>query len=333
MALKDRPSVKSLFAFSPLIDDFQFISSGASDTITVHAIDKFGNVVGVHVLTIGTTAKSASQALAGASNIASHNHWVITAISGTVYALTGNAVTVTASNGWELAVDDRLGPAPGTGTIIQSLEPPESISISGTLDTELPAAAALNGTWAKTTVAPIVGAAPLLNDGTNLVQAVGGAGAVSSAVQRVTHASDDPAVTHLATIAGDTTDIETAIEALNTASTPYFLVCDGTDELLVSASARRLMDADIFSLNDVPCYLKIYDKATAADENDTPIKVVAAPSASTATFGGGNNKLFPVGGISLTNGLSIRVVKGLANNSDTAVDAAEVIAQCSYKTA
>lgn len=42
-----------------------------------------------------------------------------------------------------------------------------------------------------------------------------GAGAVSATVQRVTLASDDPGVTHLATIAGDTTDIETAVELLD----------------------------------------------------------------------------------------------------------------------
>lgn len=70
-------------------------------------------------------------------------------------------------------------------------------AVIGVVDTELPTAAALNGTWAKTTVAPIVGAALLLNDGTNLIQAVGGAGAVSSAVPRTTLASDDPAVTAL----------------------------------------------------------------------------------------------------------------------------------------
>lgn len=42
-----------------------------------------------------------------------------------------------------------------------------------------------------------------------------GAGAVAANTPRVTHASDDPAVTHLATIAADTTDIETAVELLD----------------------------------------------------------------------------------------------------------------------
>lgn len=42
-----------------------------------------------------------------------------------------------------------------------------------------------------------------------------GAGAVGTTVQRMTLASDDPAVAHLATIAGDTTDIEAAIEIMD----------------------------------------------------------------------------------------------------------------------
>lgn len=116
------------------------------------------------------------------------------------------------------------------------------------------------------------------------------------------------------------------------AGTPYFLVCDGTDELLVSSSARRLLYADIFHLNDAPCYAKLYDKATAPDENDTPVHAVCGPANATAALGGGSNKPLPPGGIGLTNGLGVRVVKGLANNSDTAVDASEVIVCLVYDT-
>ena len=42
-----------------------------------------------------------------------------------------------------------------------------------------------------------------------------GAGAVGATVPRVTLASDDPGVAHLATIAGDTTDIEAAVELID----------------------------------------------------------------------------------------------------------------------
>jgi len=45
---------------------------------------------------------------------------------------------------------------------------------------------------------------------------VGGAGAVAAGVQRVTLASNDPGVVHLATIAGDTTSLDTKVTACNT---------------------------------------------------------------------------------------------------------------------
>lgn len=68
--------------------------------------------------------------------------------------------------------------------------------------TELPDAAALNGTWPKTTASTVLGAAMMVNDGTNLVlapgdvtngvktqPAIGGAGAVTSMSPRVTMGS------------------------------------------------------------------------------------------------------------------------------------------------
>jgi hypothetical protein len=76
---------------------------------------------------------------------------------------------------------------------------------------------------------------------------VGGAGAVTAGTQRVTLASDDPAVTHLATIAGDTTDIETAVELIDDAiytdgtGTPSkgmaVMGTDGTNPQLVSVTS------------------------------------------------------------------------------------------------
>lgn len=65
-----------------------------------------------------------------------------------------------------------------------------------TVDSEFPTAAALNGTWAKTTVTTISGAALMANDGTNEVLVSSGAGTVATAA-RVTLGSDDPAVTAL----------------------------------------------------------------------------------------------------------------------------------------
>ena len=56
-------------------------------------------------------------------------------------------------------------------------------NITVTADTEFPAAAALNGTWAKTTSTTIVGAAVMANDGTNEVLVGLGAGTAATALR------------------------------------------------------------------------------------------------------------------------------------------------------
>ena len=61
---------------------------------------------------------------------------------------------------------------------------------------ELPAAAALNGTWAKTTSTTIIGSPVMANDGTNVILVSSGAGTVATAL-RTTLGSDDPAVVSL----------------------------------------------------------------------------------------------------------------------------------------
>lgn len=68
-----------------------------------------------------------------------------------------------------------------------------------------------------------------------------GAGSVGATTPRVTLASDDPGVTHLATIAGDTTDIETAIELIDNivagsaASYAAVRLTDGSSFLTIGA--------------------------------------------------------------------------------------------------
>lgn len=86
--------------------------------------------------------------------------------------------------------------------------------------------------------------------------AVGGAGAVSSAVQRVTLASDDPAVAKLAS--GVTAKLDTAtIQNGSTALTPKFASISGNtsgDNTLVSAVSGkkiRVLSITVISAGDV----------------------------------------------------------------------------------
>ena len=103
----------------------------------------------------------------------------------------------------------------------------------------------------------------------------------------------------------------------------YTFIPDGTDELLIDATARKLWGVDVFTIDATPVYVKLYDKATAASEADTPIHRTGVPANATSTLGAGNNKgPWPVY-IALTNGLSVRAVTGIADNSDSAVTTAE----------
>ena len=118
------------------------------------------------------------------------------------------------------------------------------------------------------------------------------------------------------------------VDGITVTTTPPAILCysfipDATDELLISASARKLWGVDVFSIDATPVYVKLYDKATAASEADTPIHRTGVPANATSTLGAGNNKgPWPVY-IPLTNGLSVRAVTGLADNSDAALTTAE----------
>lgn len=84
---------------------------------------------------------------------------------------------------------------------------------------------------------------------------LGGAGGVAAGVQRITLASDDPAVAHLANIVGDTNNIETAIQIIDD--------WDATHDSAVSADGPQLMAA--------------YDstKPTAVDTDADAVRVLA----------------------------------------------------------
>lgn len=105
----------------------------------------------------------------------------------------------------------------------------------------------------------------------------------------------------------------------------HTMICDTTNENLISASARKLWGIEVFSLDATPVYVKLYDKATAPSESDTPIYRSGTPSNATAANGAGRQAgPWPVY-VALTNGLGIRVVTGLTDASDGALTADEVI--------
>lgn len=171
-------------------------------SVTILTLGKAG-LVGLQV----TANTNLTFSISGSQDGSTFTDLPATEQGGTAYA---EAATITAAAGQLIYIPAaslgavKITRVAGTGTIAlrashsSYLDALAAGGVSlGVVDTEFPTAAALNGTWAKTTVAPIAGAATMLNDGTNLILAVGGAGAVSTGVQRVTLASDDPGVTSL----------------------------------------------------------------------------------------------------------------------------------------
>lgn len=80
-------------------------------------------------------------------------------------------------------------------------------------------------------------------------------------------------------------------------------------------------------------FLKLYDKATAADENDTPVFTLPLPAASNHEFdltiaarGGHESE-----GVPFLNGVSLRAVAEVADNGTTGAGANEVVVHLLYR--
>lgn len=76
------------------------------------------------------------------------------------------------------------------------------------------------------------------------------------------------------------------------------------------------------NINDQEVFLKVYDKATAPDETDTPKFTFPIPG---NTRGSGSNVPLPNDGIRFERGLSIRMTTGLADNDTGATQANEQV--------
>lgn len=93
--------------------------------------------------------------------------------------------------------------------------------------------------------------------------------------------------------------------------------------LIVKASKGTLYSIDAININATVRYLKIYDKATAATEADTPKMTVQL-------LQGSRFLSFPMG-LRFDNGICIRATTELADAGTTAPSANETIVNLSYQ--
>ena len=100
-----------------------------------------------------------------------------------------------------------------------------------------------------------------------------------------------------------------------------------TNATSAKASAGQVFGAYLSNVNASPRYLKLYNKATTPDENDTPVWRMAIPG---NTAGAGLAKTFP-NGLAFGTGISYRLVAAVADNGTTAVSANEQLINVGYK--
>ena len=103
---------------------------------------------------------------------------------------------------------------------------------------------------------------------------------------------------------------------------PYSVTSVTATGIVVSAVPQKIFSIHAHNLNAAIRYLKVYDKATAATEEDTPKLRIPMPT------GSGPPLTFPKG-VMFLNGISIRAVTELADNGTTGATASETIVNMS----
>lgn len=105
---------------------------------------------------------------------------------------------------------------------------------------------------------------------------------------------------------------------------PYKLVsANSANATNVKDERARLYMAHGLNKNATAAYLKFYNKATAPDQNDTPVLVVMLPQNAPQTFAVDLGVLFDTG-------LGFRIVTGSGDSDNTSVGAGDVVVSLAY---
>lgn len=96
--------------------------------------------------------------------------------------------------------------------------------------------------------------------------------------------------------------------------------------LVVKASPGQIYSIYAVNLNAAARYLKIYNKATAPTQSDTPVMTIYLPASGAQV-----NVPIPIYGMEFNAGISARVTTGLADNDTGAPTAAETLVVVGYE--
>lgn len=92
---------------------------------------------------------------------------------------------------------------------------------------------------------------------------------------------------------------------------------------VVKSSGGKIYEYHISNNNAAALYVKMYDKATAPTNSDTPIRTLFIPTKAVIV-------LYSDHGIPFANGISLRACTGVADNDNTAPSTNDVVANISY---
>jgi hypothetical protein len=222
-----------------------------------------------------------------------------------------NVATISAAGA--LRVDGSAVTQPVSGTFWQATQP-VSIAATVTVDTELPAAAALADATANPTV-PLLGAAQLVFNGTTWDRQRGDT--TSGAWVQIKAAI--PAGTNL--IGRMNLEPQTA----NGLLVGRVISAATTNATSVKGSAGQVYGWYLYNANAAVRYLKIYNKASAPTVGtDTPIMTIPIPPGSAANVEYTN-------GVAFGTGIAIAITTGVADSDTGAVAANEIIVNLLYK--
>lgn len=98
-----------------------------------------------------------------------------------------------------------------------------------------------------------------------------------------------------------------------------------TNAASIKGAAGQVYGIQGFNLAAYPVYVKLYDKATAPNPAaDTPVRTIALQAGVRADDDIANGLVFALG-------IGIAIVKGLADNDNTAVVASDCVVDVDYK--
>lgn len=142
------------------------------------------------------------------------------------------------------------------------------------------------------------------------IVAAGAAGTVSAKLRRATQGLED-LKTQITPTSGTTggADPKTFLSDASTKTSSW------------KTSAGTLYALSMGNTNALPCYVRVYNKASAATTSDTPVLRYMVPGSAT---GGGREASLPTFGIVFSLGIQLRITTGAADNDDTAAAANEV---------